>query len=104
MAVHFIQIRCQEQLDQVRAEHATMVLFLDNVYDSACQRLRAPLLKKCQEMGRLLVAVPSPAPVDATGKSGLPFVSIVVEADIVASLYEPNIDKLWAGIEQVDPR
>lgn len=93
-----IQIKCQEQLDHVRATQATLILFLDNAHDRACQQLRAPLLDRCKDAGYMLVAVPSPQPIDARGDSGLPFVSVVVEAEIVASFYDADIDVLWGKI------
>ena len=93
-----IQITCQEQLDHVRATRANMVLFLDNAHDQLCQQLRAPLLSRCKDAGYLLVAVPSPEPVDACGRSGLPYVTVVVEAELVASFYDATIDALWSNI------
>lgn len=100
MATHLIQIKCQEHLDQVRAEHADLILFFDNPLDSVCCKLRAPLLAKCVEADRLLVTVPSPAPV-VQGSSGQPFVTVVKEANLAASLSTENVDKLWSEIEAV---
>jgi hypothetical protein len=100
MATHLIQIKCQEHLDRVRATHAELIIFFDNPLDSQCQKLRAPLLAKCVQANRLLVAVPMSAPM-VKGSSGLPFVTVIKEADLAASLSTSNIEELWSEIEAV---
>ena len=100
MATHLIQIQSQEHLDAVRAAHADLVLFFDNPLDSACCKLRAPLLSKCAASDRLLVAVSSPTPI-TVGTGRLPFVTVVKEAELAASLYTEDVEELWKQIESV---
>ena len=102
MATHLIPVLNQTHLDQIRAQHANILIYFDNPYDTASQKLKMPLHEFCKKHDLILASVRTPQPL-VKNKNGLesrlPILTAVKEAEMVGSFYEYDAEKLCAQLE-----
>lgn len=97
MATQLIMVQDKAHLSQIMTQFSTMLVFFDNKADRVCQLLKAPLFAKCRAQNMPIAIVQ--IDVDPL-RHKFPCLNVVKDGEAAMSLYEFEIDALWAQIQK----